>query len=60
MKKTVLAALAILLAACSPKTAVTSPDGRISIRFAVDAEGVPSYAVDVDGKPFLGLSSLGH
>ena len=59
MKKTVLAAVAILLAACSPKTTVTSPDGRISVRFAVDVEGVPSYAVDVDGKPFLEPSSLG-
>ena len=59
MKKTVLAAVAILLAACSPKTTVTSPDGRISVRFAVDVEGVPSYAVDVDGKPFLEPSTLG-
>ena len=59
MKKTVLAAVAILLAACSPKTTVTSPDGRISVRFALDAEGVPSYAVDVDGKPFLAPSTLG-
>ena len=59
MKKTVLAAVAILLAACSPKTTVTSPDGRISVRFALDAEGVPCYAVDVDGKPFLEPSTLG-
>ena len=59
MKKTVLAAVAILLAACSPKSTVTSPDGRISVRFAVDVEGVPSYAVDVDGKPFLEPSTLG-
>ena len=59
MKKTVLAAVAFLLAACSPKTTVTSPDGRISVRFALDAEGVPSYAVDVDGKPFLAPSTLG-
>ena len=59
MKKTVLAAAVLLLAACSPKTSVTSPDGRIAVRFAVDADGVPSYAVDVDGKPFLEPSTLG-
>ena len=59
MKKTVLAAVAILLAACSPKTSVLSPDGRIAVRFTVDADGVPSYAVDVDGKPFLAPSRLG-
>ena len=59
MKKTVLAAAVLLLAACSPKTSVTSPDGRIAVRFAVDADGVPSYAVDIDGKPFLEPSTLG-
>ena len=42
MKKTVLAAAVLLLASCSPKTTVTSPDGRIAVRFDVDASGVPS------------------
>ena len=59
MKKTVLAAVAILLAACSPKTTVTSPDGRISVRFELDPSGAPTYAVDVDGKPFLAPAELG-
>ena len=59
MKKTVLAAALLAVVACSPKTTVTSPDGRIAVRFAVDADGVPSYAVDVNGKPFLAPSALG-
>ena len=59
MKKTVLAVAVLLLAACSPKTTVTSPDGRIAVRFSLDSAGVPSYQVDVDGKPFILSSELG-
>ena len=59
MKKTVLAAAVLLLAACSPKTTVTSPDGRIAVRFEVDPSGIPSYQVDVDGKPFIDSSAMG-
>ena len=59
MKKTVLAAVAILLAACSPKTSVSSPDGRISVRFELTPSGVPTYAVEVDGQPLLEPSAMG-
>ena len=59
MKKTVLAAVAILLAACSPKTTVLSPDGRISVRFDLSSSGVPTYRVEVDGQPFLVPSEMG-
>ena len=60
MKKMVpILALAFVLAACSSQTAVTSPDGRIAVQFALDASGVPSYRVDVDGKPFLMPSAMG-
>ena len=59
MKKTVLAAVLLVLAACSPKTTVTSPDGRISVRFELSRAGIPSYCVDVDGQPFLEPSVLG-
>jgi len=38
---------------------VSSPDGRIVVQLALDSEGVPSYAVEVDGRPFLNDSSLG-
>ena len=59
MRKTVLAALVLLTAACAPKTSVTSPDGRIAVRFGLDEAGIPSYCVDVDGQPFLEPSLLG-
>ena len=59
MKKTVLAAVAILLAACSPKTTVTSPDGRIAVRFSLDPAGIPTYCVEVDGQPLLEPSAMG-
>ena len=59
MKKTVLAAVAILLAACSPKTSVTSPDGRIAVRFELTPSGIPTYAVDVDGQSLLEPSVMG-
>ena len=59
MKKTVLAAVLLVLAACAPKTTVTSPDGRIAVRFELAGAGIPSYSVDVDGQPFLESSALG-
>ena len=59
MKKTALAAVALLLAACAPKTVVTSPDGRISVAFSLDDAGVPSYRVEVDGQPLVEPSVMG-
>ena len=59
MKKTVFAAVALLLAACSPKTSVLSPDGRIAVQFSLDASGIPSYRVDVDGQPLVAPSAMG-
>lgn len=38
---------------------VSSPDGTSVLSFAVDSSGVPSYSVAVDGKQFVGKSSLG-
>ena len=59
MRKTVLAAALLAAVACTPKTSVTSPDGRITVRFDLDETGVPTYCVDVDGLPFLEPSLLG-
>ena len=33
MKRFLFAACALLVWACAPKTSVTSPDGRIAVRF---------------------------
>ena len=59
MKRILFAACALLVWACTPKTVVTSPDGRIVVRFALAEEGVPSYSVEVDGKAILASSEMG-
>ena len=59
MKRFLFAACALLVWACTPKTSVTSPDGRIVVRFALTDSGVPSYSVEVDGRPFLESSDMG-
>ena len=60
MKKNVLLLVAsLLLAACAPKTSVTSPDGRIAVHFLLGEDGVPAYEVTVDGKAFIDPSLLG-
>ena len=59
MKRIAILTCILLAGACCPQTHVSSPDGRISVRFSVDADGVPTYAVDVDGEPFLESSAMG-
>ena len=59
MKQMLYISVALLLAACAPKTEVTSPDGRIAVRFSLDSTGAPVYGVDVDEKPFLEPSVMG-
>ena len=59
MRKLVFLISFFLLVSCAPKTSVTSPDGRITVRFALAESGVPSYSVEVDGKPFLEPSVMG-
>lgn len=59
MKRLLFAACALLVWACAPKTAVTSPDGRIVVRFNLNEAGVPSYSVEVDGRAVLQPSEMG-
>ena len=59
MNRLAFFACVLLTWACSPKMTVSSPDGSIAVRFALDSSGIPSYQVDVDGKPFLRPSELG-
>ena len=59
MKRLLFAACALLVWACTPKTSVTSPDGRIAVRFDLTEEGVPSYSVEVDGRAVLQPSEMG-
>jgi alpha-glucosidase len=60
MRKGILAlALATLaVAACAPKTGVSSPDGRIAVSIHVE-DGVPSYSVSVDGRSVILPSGMG-
>ena len=59
MKRIVILSCILLAGACSPKTSVSSPDGRIAVHFELTPSGIPTYAVDVDGKPLLEPSVLG-
>ena len=59
MKRLLFAACALLVWACAPKTSVTSPDGRIVVRFDLTDAGVPSYSVEVDGRAVLQPSEMG-
>ena len=47
------------LVACSPRTTLASPDGSICLSFSLSEEGVPAYAVSVDGDSFILPSELG-
>ena len=52
-------AAALLLAACSSDTSLSSPDGRYELRFALDARGGMSYTLLADGEELLLPSALG-
>ena len=58
MRKYFILLAALAVAACAPKTSVTSPDGSIVLDFQLN-EGIPLYSVSVDGKPFMAPSVLG-
>ena len=59
MKQLLSLCVTVLVAACAPKTSVLSPDGRIAVKFSLDASGTPSYSVDVDGQPLVVPSAMG-
>ena len=59
MKQLLSLCVTVLVAACAPKTSVLSPDGRIAVKFSLDASGTPSYSVDVDGQPLVAPSLMG-
>ena len=58
--------LALLLCLCAGPaasaqslTTVKSPDGRVTVDFRLDAEGVPLYTLRLEGRPVLRESRLG-
>ena len=59
-RMTRLAFLLLLpVAALAQPALVSSPDGRVAVRFGLDDAGAPTYAVDLDGRPLLAPSPLG-
>ena len=48
-----------VLASCSSKTEVSSPNGHINWAFQLDEKGEMTYHVTVKGQPFILSSSLG-
>ncbi len=58
MKKGIFILAVLAVAACSPKTKVSSPDGRIEARISVE-EGLVKYSVGVDGKSVILPSAMG-
>ncbi|MCQ2174222.1 MAG: glycoside hydrolase family 97 protein [Bacteroidales bacterium] len=65
MKRMLLFCTLSLLAACSPKTEIvsrntlTSPDGNLSMEFAIDSKGAPSYSLDCGDVKVIEPSALG-
>ena len=60
MKKIVIAAIgAALMASCSGKPEVSSPDGHIAVKLNRAEDGALSYEVTVDGKQLIAPSALG-
>lgn len=60
MKKALFYLLVLVVAtACSPKTDLQSPDGSLSLSFALDADGSPRYSLCRDGQELIASSALG-
>jgi alpha-glucosidase len=60
MKKTLLLSFfAVVAISCAQRAEVTSPDGRMTLSFALTDEGAPSYCVTQDGDTLIGWSALG-
>lgn len=58
LRQMTLLLCAVLAAACATDTSVCSPDGRIRLDFRL-TDGKMTYAVAVDGRPFIDASPLG-
>ncbi|MBO6074845.1 MAG: glycoside hydrolase family 97 protein [Paludibacteraceae bacterium] len=54
-----LPVLAIVVSSCSRPTAISSPDGTLSVNFRLVDNGCPQYCVEQDGKTVIDWSALG-
>ena len=55
----VLIALAFVMTACGPDTAVESPNGKLQVSFTLSDDGTPYYSVTKDGNLLILPSALG-
>lgn len=58
-KTTFIIAAAMLMAACTGNTDLTSPDGEINVSFSLNQDGVPHYQVSAYGQAVINESALG-
>ena len=58
-KTTFIIAAAMLMAACTGNTNLTSPDGEINVSFSLNQDGVPHYQVSAYGQAVINDSGLG-
>ena len=56
---TILIALVATLATSAMAQTISSPNGRLSLTFALTDNGTPTYAVDFKGEPVILPSALG-
>ena len=68
MKRILLAALVLIAASCAPRgwempsegvKSLQSPDGKLSLSFALNADGVPLYSLSREGEAVVEPSRLG-
>ena len=59
LNPTLIIAAAMLMAACTGNTDLTSPDGEINVSFSLNQDGVPHYQVSAYGQAVINESALG-
>lgn len=59
LNTTLILAAAMLMAACTGNTDLTSPDGEINVSFSLSQDGVPHYKVSAYGQAVINESALG-
>ena len=59
LNTTLFICAAMLMAACTGNTDLTSPDGEINVSFNLSEEGIPHYQVSAYGQDVINESALG-
>ena len=59
LNTTLFICAAMLMAACTGNTDLTSPDGEINVSFSLSQDGIPHYQVSAYGQDVINESALG-